>query len=253
MPTIDEMIAAAREAAKNSEGEEKVKAQARAEALVEAKAEGYTKTDTEVGGIVKRKEDEAKGDATKWAELVGMSYEEAEKVFEEMDDEGIQSLLGGSDDDDEKPVIERVQEALGSRDERISTLEASLSDTNRRYAKDKVEAAVREKFREAGLQDAYLAPASRLADYSDLVEKVAKGEEVTAEEISAKVDGVKELSDVWFGSSENGNGDDSRTLPGGFKLKEESVSIGIPATPNGNVGGNEITDEDRAARASSVY
>ncbi len=263
MPTIDEMIQAAREQAKNAEGEDKARAQARAEALLEMKSEGYTKTDTEVGGIVKRNRDEASAESGKWSELVGMDYAAAEKLFSEMNDGSIQSLLSGDSEDgdgdgegEERPMIERVSSLLEDRDARINDLSSCLDDVNKRYATDKVETAIRDRFREAGLDDSYLDPAKRLASYDDLVEKAAKGGDVTADEIAAKVDGVKELSGVWFGSSESSSDGDSnggRTLPGGFKLKEEAISIGIPATPNGRVEANDMTEEDRAARATSVY
>lgn len=256
MSRIDELIAAAREAAKNAEGEEKARQQARAEAFLEAKGEGYTKTDTEVGGIVKRNRDEAASDGSKWAELLGMDYEEAETLLNEMESGGLQSLLSGNEDNEDEGegnVLSRVQAALEDRDSRIEDLSSSLADTNRRYAKDKVEVAFERAFDNARLDKTYLAPAKRLASYDDLVEKAAKGGEVSPDEIAERIESVKELSGVWFGGEGDSEGEsDGRTLPGGFKIKEEAVSINIPATPAGRTS-SDITDEDRAQRASSVY
>lgn len=250
---IDEMIAAAREEIKASEGEEKVKAQAKAEALLEMKSEGFTKTDTEVGGIVKRKEEEATADAKKWADLMGMTYDEAAKVFEEFDDDDFQALISAydsGDGEDEKPVIERVQAALKERDNKIQTLDTSLADINRRYAKDKVDVAVERAFREAKLDETFLDPAKRLASYDDLIEKVTKGESLTNEDIAEKVNGVKELSGVWF----KGGGAEGDTTVADRKIRANGaddavVRPHIPATPaGGGPPARSATDSYREAK-----
>lgn len=259
MTRIDEMIEAARNAAKNAEGEEKTRLQAKAEALLEMKDEGFKLSGDEVSGLVRRKEDDAKEEATKWAALMGMSYEDAEKVLEEFNDEDFQDLISAydssKDDGEEKPVLERVQSALKERDSKIEDLSTSLSDINRRYAKDKVDVAVERAFLDAKYEKDLLPAAKNLTSLEDLYAKVAKGEPITNDEINAKVEGVTKLSGGRLQSSTE-TGDDDTTTVAGHKIKADGEEVvvrpHIPATPNGN-GSAQITDEDRAARAASAY
>lgn len=250
MARIDEMIEAARNAAKNAEGEEKARQQARAEALLEMKGEGYTKTDTEVGGIVKRNREEAGADSEKWTEIFGMTMEEVEEAVAEL--ENATDDLSEGDDDDAEPssVLERMRSALSQRDSRIEDLSTSHADLNRRYAKDKVDVAFANASRDAGLDDKFLAPARELAAYGDLVEKITKGETVSPDEITERVNSVKEISDVWFKSDERQA--DRDHIIAGHRIKEEAIRPHIPATPTAKESA-EITDADRAARATSVY
>lgn len=248
MARIDEMIEAARNAAKNAEGEEKARQQARAEALLEMKGEGYTKTDTEVGGIVKRNREEAGADSEKWTEIFGMTMEEVETAVAEL--ENATDDLSDSEGEEEGSVLSRMQSALQQRDSRIEDLSTSHADLNRRYAKDKVDVAIERAFKSAGLDERFLAPASNLAAYGDLVEKITKGGTVSPDEITERVNSVKEISDVWFKSDERQA--DRDHIIAGHRIKEEAIRPHIPATPTAKESA-EITDADRAARAASPY
>ena len=251
MAKIDQLIQQAQDALNKAKDDEKPVAKAKLDALKEVKAQKIEMDNDEVNGLVARKQGDV---GTKWKDLLGMEYEEAEKLFEQMDDETISALLDpGGEGDDEKPVIERVQNALKERDTRISTLEGTISDVNGRYSRDKVEVAIERALLGAKLDDKFLGPAKRLAGYDDLVEKVKQGQPVSAEEIAEKVNSVKSLSDVWFKTEgDEDEQDGGGKTVAGYRIKEEAVSPGIPATPQGG-GSSEITDADRAARAASVY
>lgn len=144
-------------------------------------------------------------------------------------------------------MLRRMQAALEERDGKIDSLSTTLNDVNTRYSKDKVETAIEKAFQSAKLDEKFLGPAKSLASYSDLIEKASRGEEVTAEEINGKVENVKALSGVWF---EADDPEKDEALVAGHRIKEEA--IGIPATPPAG-GSPEITEEDRAKRASTVY
>lgn len=251
MAKIDELIRQAQDALNKAKDDEKPVAQAKLDALKSVKAAGVEMSNDEVNGLVTRKSSEVDD---KWKDVVGVSREE---LGELLDDQTLQELFSDLEDGDEdnegKPTLERIQEALKSRDAQIESLGSTLTDVNRRYSSDKVEVAIEKAFRDAGLDDTFLVPAKDLAKYDDLVKKVAEGKPVTREEIQGKVENVKTLSDVWFKDADGQeNGDkDGRTVAG-VKLKEEVVRPHIPATPDSTETA-EITDDDRAARASSVY
>ena len=260
MAKIDDLIRQAQETLNKAKDEDKATAQAALDALKAAKASGVEMDNDEVNGLVARKQSAVEDE---WKNVVGMSREEAKRLFEELEDDEVRKLLlggspGGEGDgegDDDKPVAERIQEALKSRDSRIESLSNTLTDVNKRYSSDKVEVAIERAFREEGLRDDFLDPAKRLAAYGDLVEKVANGQTISNEEIAEKVNSVKTLSGVWFkaeGESEEENGNGDGLVVAGHKLKEEAVRPAIPATPAGDESA-EITEEDRAARATSVY
>lgn len=254
MSKIDQLIQKATEELNKAKDEDKAAAQAKVDALKEAKSAGVEMDNDEVNGLVTRKTSEVD---EKWKGVIGMPREDAEQVFEQLNDDDLLALFsdGDSEDGDDKPVAERVQEALRSRDSKIESLSSTLSDVNRRYSSDKVEVAIEKAFRDAGLNETFLTPAKSLAAYDDLVKKVADGKPVTSEEISGKVESVKNLSGVWFKSGEdgeNGDGDKDSLTVAGHRLKEEAVRPAIPATPDGKES-SEITDEDRAAKATSVY
>ncbi len=254
MAKIDELIRKAQEEVNRAKDDDRPVAQAKLDALKEAKSAGIEMDNTEVNGVVTRKTNET---ADKWKNLVGMDYDEAEKLFEDLEDDTVRTLLGTGDSgdgegDDDKPVAERIQEALRSRDTKIENLSTSLTDVNRRYSADKVETAVEKAFRAASIDPAFLEPAKRLASYDDLVQKVAGGQSVTNEEINAKVEGVKTLSGVWFKEGDGEEDTKDGLTVAGHRLKEEAVRPHIPATPAAQETA-EITDEDRAARAASVY
>jgi hypothetical protein len=265
MAKIDELIRQAQGALNKAKEEDKAAAQARLDALEEAKKAGVEMSNDEVNGVVTRRQAEID---EKWKGVVGMSREQAEKFFEELNDDDLQALIAGAAGSEgdgsaggtgDKPPAERIAAALKERDAKIETLSNSFSELNRTYAKDKVDVAVREAFRSAGLDEKYLGPAKSLAAYDDLVEKLASGQPVTTEEIGAKVESVKGLSGVWFGSEAgggegNGSGGSAGRTVAGVRIKEDAVRPHIPATPEGRDGSApEITDEDRAARATSVY
>lgn len=250
---IDQMLADAREAAKNAEGEEKVKAEARAAAILEMKGEGFKLSADEVGGLVKRKEDEAEANARKWEALLGMSLEETEKAVEDLD-------VGEEDEDEETgtPGFARLTSQLQSLQAERESGKQELADLRSRYSADKVEVAFDEKFRDARIDPAFLDLAKEVAKYDDIIQEVASGKPVPSERINERVESIKTRSGVWFKpeGEEDGNGQGSsgggRVLAGGYKLKEEAARPHIPATPNSRES-TQITDEDRAARAASVY
>ncbi len=251
MAKIDQLIQQAQDTLNKAKDDEKPVAKAKLDALKEVKAQKIEMDNDEVNGLVARKQGDV---GTKWKDLLGMEYEEAEKLFEQMDDETINALLHpGGEGDDEKPVLERVQNALKERDARIGTLETTITDVNGRYSKDKVEVAIERALLGANLDKRFLAPAKSLAGYDDLVAKVSKGEPVSAEEIAEKVNSVKTISDVWFkGEGDDDDKDGGGRTVAGHKIKEEPANVGIPATPQAG-GSSEISEEDRAARATSAY
>lgn len=262
MAKIDELIARARAEAKNAEGEEKVKAEARAAAILEMKGEGFKLHEDEVGGLVKRKTDEAGGDAEKWKTLVGMEYDEAAKLFEDLDDDAVQALFGEASGDD-TPVIERVQSALTERDQKIQDGQKYTQSLARDLYSERVENRLKSALgsltlddgTKVSLRDGRFDRVRNLVGEDELVEKLMKGETIEAGEFSARAKSLYEdMSEIFVvpgeaGDGENGNG--SRTVAG-HRIVEEAVRPHIPATPNGEQTA-EITEEDRAARASSVY
>ena len=251
MAKIDELIRKAQDALNSAKDDDKPVAQAKLDALKDVKAAKIEMDNDEVNGLVTRKQGDAE---KKWKDLVGMDHEEAKKLFEQMDDDTVKALLnpGDGDGDDDKPVMERVQSLLQARDTSINELKTSLSDVNGRYSKDKVDVAVERAFEAAGLDKKFLAPAKNLAAYDDLVEKVKKGQPITHEEIQGKVDSVKTLSDVWFKAEGDGGDEEDGKTVAGHRIREEAVGPVIPATPQAG-GPVQITEEDRANRATSVY
>lgn len=246
MSKIDQLLADAREAAKNAEGEEKVKADARAAAILEMKGEGFKLSDEEVGGLVKRKEDEAEANARKWEALLGMSLEETEKAVEDLD------VGEGTEDEDEgTPGFARLTSQLQSLQAERESGQKELADLRSRYSADKVEVALDKAFRDARIDPSFLDLAKEVAKYEDLIQEVASGKPVPGDQIKERVESIKTRSGVWFKSDEplaNGDGH----IIAGHKIKEEAIRPHIPATPTANETA-EITDADRAARAASPY
>lgn len=235
MSKIDELITAAREAAKNAEGEDKVKAEARAAAILEMKGEGFKLSDDEVGGLISRKENDATGtlkaQLAEWQEVIGMDLEATKVAAAE---------LGDDDDDDADPAFSRLSSQLESVKSEKDSLAEQFNGLNTRYSSEKVNRMVEDAFRAANLESSFLEPAKRLASYEDLVEKAAKGEEITAEDVTAKINSVKELSGVWFKAAEE-------DTPGPImKTRQPSIpATETPETPQG------LTDEQRMALSSS--
>lgn len=236
MGRIDTLLEAAREAAKNAEGEDKVKAEARAAAILEMKGEGFKLSDDEVGGLIGRKEEEAtktlKEQLAEWQEVIGMDLEATKVAAAE---------LGDDDDDGETdPAFSRLSSQLESVKSEKDSLAEQFNGLNTRYSSEKVNRMVEDAFRGANLDSSFLGPAKRLASYDDLVEKAAKGEEITAEDVTAKINSVKELSGVWFKAAEE-------DTPGPIiKTRQPSIpATETPETPQG------LTDEQRMALSSS--
>lgn len=261
MKTIDELIADAENAVKNADEASKPVEQAKLDQLKTLKGEGLF-TQADFNRHDRRLKEQYEG---QFKEVLGMDLDEAKEVFEQLDDDTLSALSdaldsgaageGDSSDGEEGPRLQQVVKAVNKLQADRDGLSETLTDLNRRYSKDKVEVAIEKAFRDAGLDDAFLAPAKSLAAYDDLVKKVADGKPVTSEEIGEKVESVKNLSGVWFkteGDEGNGTGDKDSLTVAGHRLKEEAVRPAIPATPNGNESA-ELTDEDRAAKATSVY
>lgn len=237
MSKIDELLNAAREAAKNAEGEDKVKAEARAAAILEMKGEGFKLSDEEVGGLVGRKEQDAtktlKEQLAEWEEIIGMDLEATKVAVADLGDDD-------DEDDETDPTFSRLATQLQSVKSEKDSLAEQFSGLNRRYSGEKVNRMVEDAFRGANLDSSFLEPAKRLASYDDLVEKAAKGEEITAEDITAKINSVKELSGVWFKSEE-------KDTPGPV-IKPRQPSIPATQTPETPQG---LTDEQRMALSTS--
>lgn len=249
MPKIDELIAAAQEELNKAREEDKVAAMAKLEALKSVKASGVEMDNTEINGLLTRKTADFD---KKWQETIGMTREEAEQLFKELKDKDVTALL--NDSDEEKPVIERVQEALEARDKRIEELGSDLSDVKRNHAKDRLDVAMEKALLKEKLNDKYLKPALELAAYKDLIDKVGAGGPLPDEEIAQKVKAVKELSDVWFNAGEQPSNpdDDMLTVGGKYKLNKEAVMPHIPPTIPG-MDKTELTHEERVARSKSDY
>lgn len=248
---LDQRINDAKEALdKTEEGsKERDVALTRMDVLTELRDAGLGKSQDDMNRLDRQNKEEFNSYKTKVESVLDGSVEEFEETLTKV----MGSRPDGEGDGDEDGnALKRMQAALQERDQKIDTLSTTLTDVNTRYSKDKVDAAVERAFKAAGLDEKFLAPAKSLAGYDDLVGKVTKGESVTNEEVAEKVGSVKTLSGVWFqAEGDEGEGEGGR-LVAGHKLKEEPVSPGIPATPQGG-GSAEITDEDRAKRASSVY
>lgn len=237
MGRIDTLLEAAREAAKNAEGEDKVKAESRAAAILEMKGEGFKLSDDEVGGIIGRKEEEAtktlKEQLAEWQEVIGMDLEATKVAAAE---------LGDDDDEDGEtdPAFSRLSSELQSVKSEKDSLATQFNGLNTRYSSEKVNRMFEDGFRDAKGDSSFLEPAKRLASYDDLVEKAAKGEEITAEDITAKINGVKELSGVWFKAEEEEN-------PGPVIKPRQPV---IPPTQTTETP-QGLTDEQRMALSTS--
>lgn len=268
MQTIDELIAAAQKAYDDAPNEEKSEKRGALEALKRAKGEGLF-TQGDVNSIVKREKDSYERD---FRDVLGMDLKEAKEVFEQMDDDTLAALSdafsGDSSedaddgDDDENPRLQKVVGAVKKLQADRDGLSETLTDLNRRYAKDKVDVAIKEALRGANLHKEYLDGEKYdelvrpVARYDDLVERVTRGEQLTQEDIAGKVERVKELSGVWFKEGDGDDGEDGATVAGHkITVGNDAVVVRphIPATPNSNGATAEITEEDRAARASSVY
>lgn len=243
MSKIDTLLEAAREAAKNAEGEEKVKADARAAAILEMKGEGFKLSDDEVGGLISRKEKEAadslKEQLAEWEEIIGMDLEATKVAVADLGDDS-----EADEDGDTDPAFSRLSSQLESVKSEKDSLAEQFNGLNTRYSGEKVNRMVEDAFRSANLDSSFLEPAKRLASYDDLVEKAAKGEEITAEDIGAKVSSVKELSGVWFKAAEE-------DTPGPvIKPRQPSFAIPPTETPETPQG---LTDEQRMALSSSPF
>lgn len=243
--TLEQLIKDAKEALDKTENgsKEQAAALARHEALTSVRDAGITKTQDDLNRIDRQAKE---GYENSIKEALGMTLDEFKQVMAGVE-ESLSDDAGG--EEGEGNVLARMQAALEERDGKIDSLSTTLNDVNTRYSKDKVEAAIERAFQGAKLDERFLGPAKSLASYSDLIEKASRGEEVTAEEINGKVENVKALSGVWFKADED---EGAGSLVAGHRIKEEAVSPGIPATPQAG-GPSEITDEDRAKRASSVY
>lgn len=234
MAKIDELLAAAREEAKNAQGEEKVKAEARAATLLEMKGEGFKLSDDEVGGLVKRKEDEAKAQATKWSELIGMPYEEAEKLMGELDDDAIQALFSGGEDDDDKPVIERFQDALEARDQKIrageeytkSLAQDLYSERVEKWLKSALGDVTLDDGTKVSLKDGRFDRVRTLVGEDDLIKKLIDGQTIEAEVFSEAAKNLYgDMPELFVGAENKDVADDTR------RESRMAVRPHIPATP----------------------
>lgn len=242
MKTIDELISDAQKAYDDAPNEEKSEKRGALEALKRVKGEGVF-TQADFNHHDKKLKQEYERD---FRDVLGMDLKEAKEVFEQMDDDTLAALsdafsgeVGDDEDDsgagDENPRLQKVVGAVKKLQADRDGLSETLTDLNRRYAKDKVDVAVERAFRDAKLDvDTYLEPAKRLAAYDDLIERVTKGEQLTQEDIAAKVDSVKELSGVWFkeGDGDGVEGGDERDLRAGSD--QVVIRPHIPPTSSGS-------------------
>lgn len=250
-PKIDELINAAQKSVNESSEESKAVAEARLAALQEVKEAGVTLSQDEVNGLIKSEKEKAeKGAHDSWREVLDMDLDEAKGILEGMNDEELQTLLGGDgsegDGESEDTMADRIKAALEERDNRINSLGESQHDFQRKYYDERIQNRIAQSLRSEGLQDAYLDPAKRLSGYGDLVDAAMNGEEPSEEKIGEVVSGIKEMSPVWFQSEGSSNDDGSRVVAG------VRVRDGIPATPRAN-GSSELTEQQRAERANSPY
>lgn len=239
MSKIDQLLADAREAAKNAEGEDKVKAEARAAAILEMKGEGFKLSDDEVGGLVGRKEKEAadtlKEQLAEWEEIIGMDLEATKAAVTDLGDDE-------DEDGETDPAFSRLSSQLESVKSENEALKTDFTGFRQRASLKEVNRMMEDAFRAANLEEKYLEPAKELASYSDLIEKAAKGEDITADEISEKISRVRERSDVYFKAEEE-------DTPGPV-IKPRQPSIPPTETPQTPQG---LTDEQRMALSTSPF
>jgi hypothetical protein len=261
MAKIDELIRKQQEEVNKAKDDDKPLAQAKLDALKDAKAAGIEMDNDEVNGFVTRKTNEA---ADKWKDLVGMDYDEAEKLFEDLEDDTVRTLLGtgnsgDGEGEDDKPVIERVQSALRERDQKIRAGEEYTQGLARDLYSERVENRLKSALgsvtlddgTKVSLKDGRFDRVRALVGEGDLVKKLMDGETVEAGAFTERAKALYDDMPEIFDSGGGGGGNGAKTVAG-HKIVEEAVRPHIPATPDGQQGA-EITDEDRAARASSVY
>lgn len=262
MAKIDELIRKQQEEVGRAKDDEKPAAQAKLDALKEVKAAGIEMDNDEVNGLVTRKQ----GDASeRWKNLVGMDYDEAAKLFEDLEDDTVRTLLGTTDGegdgDDDKPVAERINEALRSRDSEIQNLKTGTQDLSRSLYSERVEnrlksalgSVVLDDGTKVSLKDGRFDRVRALVGEGDLVKKLMDGETVEAGAFTEAAKNLyRDLPEVFVGASDGENGNGGGTTVAGHKIVEEAVRPHIPATPAGETT-SEVTDEDRAARAASAY
>lgn len=260
MAKIDQLIQQAQDALNKAKEDEKPAAQAKLDALKEAKAAGVEMGNDEVNGLVTRKTSEAND---KWKDVVGMSREDAEGLFKELDDDAIKALLGGEGEGDDKPVIERVQSALRERDQKIQDSQEYTQSLARDLYSERVENRLKSALgsvtlddgTRVSLKDGRFDRVRSLVGEQDLVKKLMEGQTIEAGAFTEAAKNLyQDLPEVFVAPDGGGNGDGNGggTKVAGHKIVEEAVRPHIPATPDGQQTA-EITDEDRAARATSAY
>ncbi len=234
MKTIDERIADAKARLEAAESEtDKRFHQGEIDSLTALKQEGlFTQAD------LNRVDQQNKAKLDEWEQASGTNLEDFKKVMENIESSiTVDPQEGGQgkpQEGDADPGLGRVLNEFSKRDQAIQQERDARLNFERELRSERITNRFNDTFRELGLNDKYLTPARQLLSYDDLVEKAMKGQEVTAEEIKQKAEGVKNLSPVWFESEPNPD------YPG------------VPPSPEGGEA-PRLTDEQRAEQAANVF
>lgn len=223
----------------------KAAAEAQVEALENAKSQGYTKTQDDLNALDKKLKEEGNTVKDRLEKMFGTDLESVEKVMTDLeqmivgdDDSGAGGDGDKSGQQDNTPLLARLQSELKDRDTKIEGLTTSQQEFQRSILGERVQGRVHTDLDALGLDKTYRGPAHTYAEkvvgYGDLIDKAMKGEEVTDEEIRARTERVKKESAVWFTAVPNPD------FPG------------IPPTDTGEPP-EQITDEQRRQRMTPVY
>jgi hypothetical protein len=257
--TLEQLIKDAKEALDRTDKDtpEYTAAIAKVEALTSVRDAGITKTQDDLNRIDRQAKE---GYENSVKETLGMTLDEFKQVVASVE-ESLPGDSGEGEGEEEGNVLERMQETIRQQGEQIKSANDSNTNLSRSLYSERVENNLRRAFgelevgegddkRKVSLKDGRFDLVRRLAGEDELVEKAMNGETLDASVFSERVRTVYAgMPEVFDAEGENlGNG--SATVAG-HRVKEEA-SPGIPATPSSRET-SEITDEDRAARASSVY
>lgn len=214
---------------------QKAIAEGQLKVLEEAHADKEVFDQDDLNRVDQQANQKAKDTKDKIETMFGTDLESVQGVLEQFEnvlpkDDSGQEGEGGEGKEGDADVLNRALSTIQSQGETIKTLKDDSSSFQRQYFAGDIEQKLNSQLEQIGLVREFEAPASRylqnVVGVSDLVDKRMKGEQVTDEEIQAKVKQVSEDSPVWFQTPPNPD------------------APGIPQTPEG-APPKSYTDEER--------